>query len=293
MRVGEEAVLLGILESALGVFHNDTDARNFLSSRRFDRDGCFIADVAGSPVGSVAVTPLPRDNWFVIRYLGVGPIENKAAIADALLGKALDYTKSKGVEFVRATTPAIQPYVDLYKKHGFVAVRRDFRISWDNSKPSPREETQLKLEEVSEANSEDATQAFVRSLSPYWDWRTQEQGGPVPVGDSFREGLKRGEKWFLCRKEGDIVGLTGIIPDYYRQGQSRFRGAYVLPKHRGKGIGLGLMKEALALAWERGQQHMIVYTFSDLDCLAPGALLYLRSGGRIEAEYTQLTHPDQ
>lgn len=49
-----------------------------------------------------------------------------------------------------------------------------------------------------------------------------------------------------------------------------------------------LMKEALALAWRRGQQRMVVYTFSDLDCLAPGALLYLKSGGRIEAEYTQL-----
>jgi len=33
---------------------------------------------------------------------------------------------------------------------------------------------------------------------------------------------------------------------------------------------------------------MTVYTFSYLDSLAPGALLYLKSGGRIESEYLQM-----
>lgn len=235
LRSEENPVLLRVLKIAFGVFHNDTDARNLLSSRRFDRDGCFIAEAAGSAVGTVAVTPLPRDNWFVIRYLAVGPREKKAAIAGALLGKALDYTRSKGAEFVRATTPAIQPYVDVYKEHGFVPVRRDFRISWDISGPSPRRVSLLRFEEVSEDSSGDAARTFVRSLSPYWDWRTQEQGGPVPVANSFRVGLKRGEKWFLCYKGGDIVGLTGMVPDYYSHSEARFRGAFVLPKDRGKG----------------------------------------------------------
>src|SRR6266568_4171029 len=38
-----------------------------------------------------------------------------------------------------------------------------------------------------------------------------------------------------------------------------------------------------------GQREMIVHTFSYLESLAPGALLYLKSGGKIEAEYLQLS----
>jgi len=42
------------------------------------------------------------------------------------------------------------------------------------------------------------------------------------------------------------------------------------------------------LARALGQKRMVVYTFSNLDSLAPGALLYLKTGGKIGAEYLQL-----
>ncbi len=48
------------------------------------------------------------------------------------------------------------------------------------------------------------------------------------------------------------------------------------------------MSKAINFAKKLGQRRMTVYTFSYLDCLAPGALLYLRSGGKIEAEHLQL-----
>ena len=108
------------------------------------------------------------------------------------------------------------------------------------------------------------------------------------MADSFCEGLKHGERWFLCSEHDVIVGLTGMIVNYYKPGEARFRGAYVVPEHRGKGIGLAVMNEAMNLARTLGQNRMVVYTFSYLDSLAPGALLYIRSGGRIETEYTQL-----
>jgi predicted N-acetyltransferase YhbS len=291
LRVGEEEVLLTILDNTFGVFHSENEVRSLLSSARFDRNGCFIAEEDGSPVGSVAVTRLPRDNWFVIRYLAVGPGGKRAEIAGALLTRALDYAKSRSAEFIRATTPAIEPYVSIYKKHGFVPLRRDFRIIWDLGETTREGNETLKVVEVSEQNSREAAQVFVRALGPIWDWRTEEQGGPDRVADSFREGLTRGERWFLCYANGIVVGLTGIIVDYYRAGEARFRGAYVVAEHREKGIGLAVMKEALNLARKLGQHRMVVYTFSDLDCLAPGALLYLGSGGRIETEYTQLALP--
>ncbi len=291
LRPGEEETLLRILDRSFGLFHNETDARALLSSPRFDPNACFIAEESGSPFGSVAVTPLPRDKWFVIRYLAVGLAKGKSESAEGLLAKAREYAKSREARFVRATTPAIQPYVGIYKKQGFVPLRRDFRISWDVGGATPGESTSLKVEEVSEERSREAAQAFVTSLRPLWDWRTAEQGGPGAVANSFCEGLKHRERWFLCLENDEVVGLTGMIPDYYKAGEARFRGAYVIPEHRGKGLGLAVMKEALKLARKLGQNRMVVYTFSELDCLAPGALLYLRSGGRIETEYTQLAMP--
>jgi len=51
------------------------------------------------------------------------------------------------------------------------------------------------------------------------------------------------------------------------------------------------MSEAMRLARSFGQNRMTIYTFSFLDRLAPGAGLYLRSGGMVDAEYVQLKLP--
>jgi len=135
---------------------------------------------------------------------------------------------------------------------------------------------------------DEAAVSYVKTLSPYWDWRTEEQGGPGAVARSFKEGTKHGERWLLCRVNGTIVGLAGLISDYYGNGEARSRGASVLPEYRRKGVGSALMRELLTLAKRLRQNKMTIYTFSYLDRLAPGASLYLRSGGRIEAEYLQL-----
>jgi GNAT superfamily N-acetyltransferase len=94
--------------------------------------------------------------------------------------------------------------------------------------------------------------------------------------------------WIIARIDKEPVGLVGIIPDYYEPGVAWFRGAFVLPEHRGKGFGSALMSMISKFARSLGQRKMVVYTFSYLDSLAPGALLYLKSGGKIEAEYLQL-----
>jgi len=47
----------------------------------------------------------------------------------------------------------------------------------------------------------------------------------------------------------------------------------------------------MRLARSFGQNRMTIYTFSFLDRLAPGAGLYLRSGGMVDAEYVQLKLP--
>ncbi len=259
-----------------------------MACRFFDPNACFIAEEDGSPVGCVALTSLPREKWYVVRYLAVKPSKFRMQVANSLLSKILEYAKSKRPEFVRATTPAIQPYVDECKRSGFQPVRRDFRITWDLKENRAAPNIAISMLPVTEETAREAADMFTRSLASLWDWRTIEQGGIKAVERSFIEGVKNGEQWMLGQSDGHTVGMVGIIPNFYKPGEARFRGAYVLPEYRGRGIGMGLMSRISRLAWKKGQRKMTVYTFSYLDSLAPGALLYLRSGGKIDAEYLQL-----
>jgi GNAT superfamily N-acetyltransferase len=286
---GDESTLLDMLSDALGSFADIPRTKAALSSRRFDADGCFVAEENGALIGWVAVTRLPRDKWFVIRYLCVRRAMLNTAVAESLLDRAINYAESKGPEFLRATTPAIQPYVEVYQKFGFKPLRRDFRISWNIDDVPGTKDARLDTREVTDETIDSASNLYVRSLSPYWDWRAEEEGGIVAVAKSFRKDRSRGARWFLSNSEKEPAGLVGIIPDYYEPGVAWFRGAFVLPEHRGKGIGSGLMSEIARISKSLGQRKMVVYTFSYLDSLAPGALLYLKSRGRIEAEYLQLS----
>ncbi len=285
---GEESALLEILRDAFGSFADVPRTKAVLSSKRLDPEGCFVAEENGVPIGWLAVTSLPRDKWFVIRYLSIRRARLQTTVGERLLSRATIYAESKGQEFLRATTPAIQPYVEIYQKFGFKPLRRDFRISWQTNDVPCTEDLQLETEEISDETVDSATSLYVEALSPYWDWRTEEEGGTLAVAESFKEDRSRGARWILARSNQEPVGLVGVIPDYYEPGVAWFRGTFVHPEHRGKRIGSALMSEISTFAKTLGQRKMVVYTFSYLDSLAPGALLYLKSGGKIEAEYLQL-----
>ncbi len=160
---GEEETLLGILSEAFGSFVDLTQPRKAMASRFFDPDSCFIAEEDGSPVGCVALTSLPRENWYVVRYLAVKQSKSRVQIAEKLLSKVLEYVGSKRPEFLRAATPAIQPYVDLYKREGFQPVRRDFRIAWDLKESHAVQNIPISLLPVTKETAREAAGMFVRS----------------------------------------------------------------------------------------------------------------------------------
>lgn len=284
-------MLLEVLSEAYGGMQDIQATKAVLSSPSFDREACFIAEDSGATIGCVAVTTLPKKNWLVIRYLAVKRAMSRIEIAQRLLGRAIEFAESKRFEYLRSTTPAIQPYVDVYKALGFRPIRRDFRISWDLQNSPGLVGKEIDLQEVTNQNMEMAAGIFIRSLDPFWDWRTEEQGGREAVARSFELEPGRGAKWMLALSRGEVVGLTGLIPDYYNAGEGRFRGAFVVPEQRAKGLGMAIMQEALSWAGRLAQRKMTVYTFSYLDSLAPGALLYLKSGGKIDSEYLQLQKP--
>jgi RimJ/RimL family protein N-acetyltransferase len=182
----------------------------------------------------------------------------------------------------------MQPYVDVYKSFAFKPIRRDFRITWDLTGTLESPTKPVEIREVTEKTAPEIAKVLVESIRPYWSWRTEEQGGEDAVAQKFQEEIKKGERWLSGSVGKEVVGLTGLIPDYYKTGDARFRGTFVVPKHRGRGYGRTMMSQASSLAKKLGQDKMTVYTFSYLECLAPGALLYIKSGGKIESEYLQM-----
>lgn len=97
-------------------------------------------------------------------------------------------------------------------------------------------------------------------------------------------------KQFIClaaKIDNKIVGVTGIVP-FPEKEEAHFLGVMVLPNFRMKGIGSRLLRAALNETRQRGYQRLVVHTMAYLDMLAPGAVLYLKSGGKIEAEYLHL-----
>src|SRR5260370_13262057 len=189
---GEESILLDILKDAFGSFADIPRTKAALSSRRFDADGCFVAEENGVPIGWVAATSLPRDKWFVIRYLSIRRATTQTQIAERLLAEVIAYVESKGPEFLRATTPAVQPYVEAYRKFGFKPLRRDFRISWEIDDVLDNEDSRLETQEVSDETMESASSLFPRASRPYWDWRTAVKGGSAPTPATFKRNQSRG-----------------------------------------------------------------------------------------------------
>jgi hypothetical protein len=225
----EYNVLLNILDESLGQFLDQPGTKNVISSDAFDPDGCFLAREKGSDVGCVAVTSLPRKNWLVIRYLAAKHAMSRIEVVEKLLGRALEYVETKRAEFLRSTTPAIQPYVDVYKSFGFKPLRRDFRITWDLRDAADHPSKLVEMNEVSEKTAREIEERFVESLRPYWDWRTEEQGGEEAVARNFRDGPKRGERWLSGHVGEELVGFAGLIPDYYRGGMRVFEARMCFP----------------------------------------------------------------
>lgn len=287
----EYDAFLELLDQAYGNFHSAVETKRQISSKFFRPDNCFVAVGHEKITGSVAVTKLPRERWFVLRYLALRDGRANDSLGRRLVKEGLETAKSQNAEYLRSTTPRIEPYIRIYEGEDFRPVRRDFRIRWKLpiTNVSSRQSKNIKLQDVTEYTVDLASEVFMKSIENIWDWRTAEQRGPENVRHNFKEGLKGStQKWKLVFDKDDVIGLTGLMPNDGGIGNARFRGAYVLPEHRGSGYGMAIMEAVFDWAWKLAQDEMVIYTFSPLNQLAPGASLYLKSGGKVDSEYLQL-----
>ena len=251
-----------------------------------DRQGSFVAEQDGSMMGCVGLLKLDRPRWFEIRNLALrNPAQTDTA--KRLINHVVAYVKANNAEYVKAFTPAIQPYVNIYKETGFEPVRRSLRICWDIATCQAYEK-KLETRELSEESADEAAQVWMMGLRPYWDYWIEEQGGKEPIEAWVRESVAKRQGWIGAFIDDRLVGLSLLRCDSYGPGDARFNGVYAIPEYRKRGVGYALMNATIREAWKRNQTTMRVYTLGFLDHLAPGAVLYLKTGGRIEGEYLQL-----
>ncbi|MEM2941091.1 MAG: GNAT family N-acetyltransferase [Thermoproteota archaeon] len=257
--------------------------RRLTSSPSFNPQGFFIAEEKGLPVGCIGVINLPAEGFLEIRYLAVKDAFSKLNLVDELIEGALKYSSSQKPKLLKAATLAIQPYVEAYKRFGFKPVRRILRITWDLAKACEEHFMEnASIVEVSEENIEEAYRVFVDGMQPYWNWWIKEEGGRELVLQKAKEWIRHSAA-LAAQVDGKIVGVTGMVPGH-EKGEAAFLGVLVLPQYRMRGIGGTLMKAVLNKAKQLGYERLVVHTMAYLDSLAPGATLYLKSGGKIEAE---------
>lgn len=251
-----------------------------------DREGSLIAERDGSMVGCVGLLMLDRPGWYEIRNLALkNPTQTDTA--KKLINHVDHYVKANNAEYVKAFTPAVQPYVDIYKAAGFEPVRRSLRICWDIAACKVHE-NKIETSELSKEWADDAARVWIDGLRPYWDYWIEEQGGPESIQAWVKESVTKRQGWIGAFIDKRLVGLSILRCDSYGPGEARFNGAYAIPEFRKQGVGSALMNATIREARNKNQNTMRVYTLAYLDHLAPGAVLYLKTGGRIEGEYLQL-----
>lgn len=292
-RNGDEESFLNLVNTAYRNLESLTVERvtKLMSPPYFNPEGFFIAEKKNLPIGCIAVFNLPSKRHVSLQYLAVRKAFSNLRVIDGLTKAALRYSASKKPDRVKAVTPAIQPYVDAYQRFDFKPIRRILRIAWDTERTlkEAHRDSKIHITEVCQDDLNEASCVFVEGLMPYWNWYIEEEGGD----EAFRSKVAswmRETRYLAAKVNNKIAGVTAVIPKL-ESDVAAFSGVMVLPNLRKKGIGSALMSAALDEARKIGCRRMVVHTLAYLDALAPGAVLYLKSGGKIEAEYLQLVRP--
>lgn len=250
----------------------------------------WVAVEGSRVVGCIRVHALPRSDAYVIRDLAVQ--HGESGILDPLLGAALEYLAQVRATLVRVSTPDVPPYPKAYRRRGFVPVRRAVTLVWDLSESAWRKPTLANVAVVDAAGYRPTILAelYVEGMRPYWDWYIDERGGAATlkrrVADHFASGPGDDELWLVAEHDGEPVGLAGASE--LEQDEADLEGVYVLPEHRGRGVGSALMDATLAGVSERARRLVVGETVTFLEGDTPSVRLYRRSGARLGAEYVHL-----
>jgi N-acetylglutamate synthase-like GNAT family acetyltransferase len=190
-RAGDDSVFFEILSDSFGPLEYVPRVRAEISGPYFIREGSFIAEQNGSAVGCVGLRNFPREKWLDVRYLAVRDSESRGLVAEKLVAEAIRHADSMHCETLKAFVPAVQPYVDVYKRSGFEPVRRSLRIGWDLT-AQPTEQSKILTRELSKESANDAAEVWV--------------GGSVPTGTGGSK--SKADQKLLVIGSKNLLGTT-------------------------------------------------------------------------------------
>jgi len=291
-RSGDAAPLARVLDRCFGPMETWTAERvDALVSSNADASRLWVALDGSRQVGCVRVHPVPRPGAHVIRELAVDA-DRPEPIVDRLLNVALDHLCELKATIVRASTPQVRLYTDAYRRRGFVPVRRTLTLAWDMSgQPwAAPSSASVVVHDAGRYAPELLAALYVEGMRPYWDWYIDERGGIEALkrraAEHFTSLRGKHERWLVAELAASAVGLSGVSA--LAAEEADLEGVYVLPAHRGKGVGSALMQATLAMVSERTTRLVVTETTSFLDSDIPSIRLYVRSGAQPQAEYVHL-----
>lgn len=98
----------------------------------------------------------------------------------------------------------------------------------------------------------------------------------------FMRTFREGRDFFrAARAEGDLAGAVAVDAGHEPERGVRLRWFIVDPRFQGKGIGSGLLKEAMGFCASAGYRRVYLWTFRGLDAARH---LYERAGFRLVEE---------
>lgn len=294
-RAGDESGVASVLDRAFGPMEKwDPDRiAELVPASRSASGGLWVADDGQVAVGCVRAVASPVAGAFVVRELAVDTEAPDAAL-DLLLDRVMSHLAEHGATRVRASTPTVGPYPEAYRRRGFVPVRRALTLAWNLATvaPSASPPDRVVIGDGLQQPSEVVADLHIEGMRPYWDWYIEERGGAVDYRKRIATHVDAlppdgGDQLFRTAVlDGVCVGLA-YATDLDAE-EADFGGVYVLPAHRGRGIGSALLQATLEDVRRRTTRLVVPETMTGLEDDIPSIRLYKRLGARVRAEYLHL-----
>lgn len=294
-RAGDAVEVARVLVRCFGRLESWTEERVAALAPAPDSatDAFWVAFEGQRASGCVRAFTRRQPGGYVVRELAaVG--ETAGALMDELLDVALAHLARLRARHIRASTPLLPTYPEAYRRRGFSPVRRALTLTWNLAEPTAPVAVPESVTIGDGLRHPPARLAelYVEGMRPYWDWFIEEAGGAEPFkarAAAFIASLPPGEDdqlWLTAEVGGEAVGLAYVTD--LGAAQADMGGVYVMPSHRGRGIGTALMHATLTRVRRRASLLVVPETVTGLEGDLPSVRLYKRSGARVRAEYLHL-----
>ena len=260
-----------------------------------------VRDLVSTAMYSMAALVNNRPVAFAssIGFPGAVEVRNLAVYPGygAVLRRLLEVMLSRlepelGSRLVRVSALGTPSIIEAVSALGLNPVRRILKVRWvlgsHATRCAGKVSGKVSVIRVSELGQpEYVARAYLEGIRTHWDWWIRsEKGGYEPaLADVTRWLEENPSRWFAATIQDRIVGASGYNPHRRLAGAVWLAGVAVRPEYRLSGIGWALLCAVLDSASGEGFREAVVYTYSPMTGLAPGATLYLKSGGLIQAEY--------